>query len=180
MRIVGGYLGGRRFDPPAGPHLRPTTDRAREALFNILANHTVWPDTPVLDLFAGGGGVSLECISRGAPRVVAVEKDGKTVRYLQRLALSWAVSTLEVVHSPAERYLTGPAEPFGLVFLDPPYAYPGKAALVEQVRSQGWVAPGGWVVLEHATGETFADAPGFDQARVYGQSAFAFFQAPGL
>jgi 16S rRNA (guanine966-N2)-methyltransferase len=179
MRIISGRLGGRRFDPPAGPALRPTTDQAREALFNILAHRIDFAETEVLDLFAGGGGISMEFASRGCPRVVAVEKNPRTCQYLTGLCKLLQAPEVQVVQMAAEAFLACPAQPFSLVFLDPPYAYPGKDQLLMTIQTRGWLAAGGLLILEHSSHEGFTAAPGFTEARSYGQSTFSFF-APGL
>jgi 16S rRNA (guanine966-N2)-methyltransferase len=179
MRIISGRLGGRQFDPPAGPDLRPTTDQAREALFNILAHRVDFADIQVLDLFAGGGGISLEFASRGCPTVLAVERNPKTCKYLQALCQKFGAAEVKVVNQAAEAYLSSPAQPFNLIFLDPPYKYADKAALLGRILAGGWLAADGLLILEHSSHEGFAEHPGFVEARVYGQSCFSFFAPVG-
>lgn len=178
MRIVGGQYRGRRLAPPHHAQLRPTTDRAREALFSIL-NHTVdWPAVHLLDLFSGSGAIALEALSRGCAHVVAVERHRPLCSYLKHTAESWGITGLEVICQPVEQYLAQPpAVAFDLVFLDPPYAYPSKAELVARIRL-AWLAPEGILVLEHPNREDPSALSGFREQRSYGQSTFSFFACP--
>lgn len=177
MRITGGSLRGRKLPLQTNPQLRPTTDRAREALFSILQSRVHWPTATVLDLFAGTGSVGLECISRGAAAVKAVERHRGSAQALQKLVAEWRIENLTLRQQAVEAFLGGQTTPFALVFADPPYRYPGKESLVQRVQD-GWLSAGGLLVLEHPANEAFDALPGFEQTRTYGQSAFSFFGLP--
>ena len=177
MRIISGRLGGRRFDPPPGLGIRPTTDRAREALFNILAHRFEIAGARVLDSFAGSGAVALEFASRGAERVVATEANAKTARYLRQLVAQLQATECEVVHTRAEQYLAATGERFDYIFLDPPYALGSKRALVDLALDRGLLRPQGQIVLEHPSVERYDDHAALLERRDYGTSAFSFFGA---
>lgn len=177
MRIVGGTLRGRRLSHVTNPQLRPTTDRAREALFNVLNNRVDWSAVRVLDLFAGSGAISLECCSRGCSDVTAVERHPATCRELIRIVADWGVQGLSVRQQPVERFLSQVPSLYDLIFLDPPYAYADKAGLVQRLVT-AWLAKDGTVVLEHPVQETFEEIPGHEERRAYGQSVFSFFCKP--
>lgn len=148
MRIIGGTWRSRRLTFPEREGLRPTPDRVRETLFNWLQP---WlPGASCLDLFAGSGALGFECLSRGAARAVLVEQDADAVSALRaNLALLEARSA-EVVQADARVFLQGPAHPFDIVFLDPPY---GSGLLTEccmRLDAGGWVRQDGLIYLEAA------------------------------
>jgi 16S rRNA (guanine966-N2)-methyltransferase len=155
-RIVAGAAKGRRLAvPDAGT--RPTSDRAREGLFNSLAATVDLDRARVLDLFAGTGAVGLEALSRGATAVVLVEADRRAAEVLRRNVATVALPGAEVVAAPVERYLrTPPAAPFDIVFADPPYADDGAAlsVVLAGLEAEGWLAPEAVVVVERAARDT--------------------------
>lgn len=153
-RIVGGSARGRRLTvPPRGT--RPTSERAREALFNTLNTEMDLPGARVLDLFAGSGAVGLEALSRGAEAAVFVESDRKAAAILQENIGMLALPGTTLHRCTAETYLAavGADEPFDFVFADPPYAMAGSlvARLLESLADERWLAEGGIVVVERAS-----------------------------
>ncbi|HVU90590.1 MAG TPA: 16S rRNA (guanine(966)-N(2))-methyltransferase RsmD [Jatrophihabitans sp.] len=152
MRIVAGAAKGRRLAAAAGA-TRPTSDRAREGLFNSLAGMLDLDRARVLDLFAGTGAVGLEALSRGAAEAVFVESDRAAAAVLRCNAATVGLPGVRVVQRPVAAFLAGPPErPFDLVFADPPYAL-AEAALAEMLATLaggGWLAAGGVVVVERA------------------------------
>ena len=149
LRIVGGAAKGRRLAaPPRGT--RPTSERAREALFNSLAALIDLDGARVLDLFAGSGAVGLEALSRGAAAVTLVEDDHSAAEVIRRNAEVVGLPGTRVVQRKAAAYLAGAAESFDLVFADPPYAFDEDdlAALLVALAERGWLAPDAVVVLE--------------------------------
>lgn len=178
MRIIGGTLKGRSIQVPAGLPVRPTTDRTREALFNILANRLAWEDVRMLDLFSGTGSVTWEAISRGAAEALCVDRHRACVKSLKELARQFGVQDqVRVVSMPAEKYVRQCDARFDFIFLDPPYAWPGIPALVREMLEKKLLAEGGWMVVEHAPQINLENLPGFDDRRVYGSSALSFFMA---
>ena len=151
-RIVGGVAGGRRLRVPKSG-TRPTSDQAREALFNTLAGLVELDGGRVLDLYAGSGAVGLEALSRGARAAVLVESDADAARAVIANATELGLTGADVVRNSVERYLTTPpAEPFDMVFADTPYALreADLAAVLSQLAEPGWVGSGGIVVVERS------------------------------
>lgn len=188
MRIIGGRHRGTHLAPvgegDARAHLRPTTDRVREAVFNLLVNGAAVggdpiPGARVLDLFAGTGALGLEALSRGAARVTFVD-DGAAARALLRrnIEILHAMGNTDVYRRDATRLGENRGPGFSLIFLDPPYGKGlGEAALASALAG-GWVAPGAIVVWEESTPPTLP--PGFDllDQRRYGDSLITLAKAP--
>ena len=152
LRIIGGTWRSRRLSFPGCPGLRPTPDRVRETLFNWLQP---WlPGASCLDLFAGSGALGLESLSRGAGQVVLVEQDGAAVSALRANLALLEARAAEVVQADARVYLQGPARPYDIVFLDPPYASGLLAECCARLASGGWVRQQGLIYLEAAADET--------------------------
>jgi 16S rRNA (guanine966-N2)-methyltransferase len=147
LRIVGGQWRGRVLRVVEGEGLRPTPDRVRETLFNWLQAWT--PGARCLDLFAGTGALCLEALSRGASRVVMVERAHHVAENLRANVRTLAADDAQVVETDAESFLHGPVEAFDIIFVDPPFAHP---ELIERcltlIAQRGWIHPGGWVYIE--------------------------------
>src|SRR5690606_17166833 len=123
MRIISGSLGGRKVKPPAKmPHTRPTTDIAKEALFNILQNNIDFEDLKTLDLFGGTGSISYELASRGATDLTIVEKDEKMFNFIKTTAADFNISNLKVIKMDVFRFIENCEEKFNFIFAGPPYA----------------------------------------------------------
>ncbi|HMK87882.1 MAG TPA: 16S rRNA (guanine(966)-N(2))-methyltransferase RsmD [Steroidobacteraceae bacterium] len=147
VRIIGGGWRGRRVSFPDSPGLRPTPDRVRETLFNWLQDFIA--DTRCLDLFAGSGALGLEALSRGAREVVFVEEAPAAARTLrEELERLGGSASGRVVQTSAAQFLALPAEPFDVLFLDPPFGGGALADAVQRIDAGGWVKSGGWVYLE--------------------------------
>ncbi len=177
MRIIGGTLKGRRLRPPAKKWpTRPTTDRARESLFNILANHWDFAQMRVLDLFGGMGTHSLELISRGCPQVTYVDHYGPCVQFVSQTAAAWGVGDrIRVVRADAFAFIKACRIQFDYIFADPPYDLPTVELLPRLVFEHQLLLPGGWFVLEHTDNHQFDTHPHFEQVRRYGKTLFSFF-----
>lgn len=177
MRIIGGKYGGRNIRVPQGLPVRPTTDRTKEALFNILNNELEWPDVKVLDLFAGTGNISLECLSRGAAYVTSVDQHAKCIGAIQASFSDLAITNAKAVRANVWQFLKQHnAEPFGFIFMDPPYDMPRQGELVVHILENGWLAEDGVLVVEHTSHTQFSSLAGFDFSRVYGSSTLSFFR----
>lgn len=176
MRIIGGTYRGHRLTAPKGP-TRPTTDRTREAVFNLLQSRADLRGARVLDLFAGSGALGLEALSRGAAEAVFVEKAGAALGVIRKNAAALGVSDrCHVVRADALRWLEREAEPrFDLAFADPPYALDDLARLPDLARPH--LTPGGLFVLEHGADADFAEHPGHATSRAYGQTVVSLFGA---
>jgi 16S rRNA (guanine966-N2)-methyltransferase len=145
-----------RFPPSA--QIRPTPDRVRETLFNWLATRV--SGARCLDLFAGSGALGLEAISRGAGHVTFVEHDAVAARELRARLSEWGAGGARVEHSDALHFLTGPPEPFDIVFLDPPFASDLLAAAAQRLERRQWLAPGALVYVECAARDGLPALPG--------------------
>ncbi len=178
MRIIGGIYGGRVLRIPKGLPARPTTDRAKEALFNMLTHRIDWEVTDVLDLFTGTGNIAIECASRGAKSVVAVDQDSKSVAHLQSLSDEWGISRLLVRKVDVFTFLKQAPAPYGLIFLDPPYDWARLDELLTQLLSPTWLADDGLLVAEHRSNKDLSQLPGWIDSRAYGDSRFTFFELP--
>lgn len=163
------------MNPPKDLPVRPTTDLAREGLFNILNHRFGLEDILVLDLFAGTGLVSLEFLSRGAAKVTSVDASPKCVNYMRQLKDTFIPRDWDIQKSDALRFIQGTIGRYDLVFMDPPYAMQQKELLVHGIFNRELLHPGGMIVLEHATQETFDHLPEFEDSRTYGGSTFSFF-----
>ena len=183
MRIVGGRLRGRTLAGPRSQAIRPTADRLRESLFNILAHAYDDPitDARVLDLFAGTGALGLEAISRGAAFALFVD-DGAEARALIRQnveALALAAVTRIFRRDAARLGAAHPLEPFDLVFCDPPYGRGLAAQALASARAGSWLAPGALIVVEDAADAAFAAPDGFEEIerRRYDDTEFIMLRA---
>src|SRR5690349_22433988 len=180
MRVVGGRLRSRPLAGPKSNAVRPTSDRLREALFNILTHSYGDPLTGarVLDLFAGTGALGIEAVSRGAAYTLFVD-DGVEARALLRdnvEALGLGGVTRIFRRDATKLGPAHPIEPFSLAFLDPPYGKGLAAPALISAREGGWLAPGALIVVEEAGKSAFAPPPGFSELerRVYDDSEFVF------
>ena len=175
MRIISGKFKGRKFDPPEGLGVRPTTDRAREALFNILIHRYDLENRSLLDLFAGSGGVSFEFLSRGGRRVICIDKNRRCIQYIEHTLKEWKIENFQTHVIDAKTYLEQFTETVDFVFLDPPYMLAEKIKLIEILLEKNILEKEGCVILEHPATENFEKNPFFKETRVYGASAFSFF-----
>lgn len=175
MRIIAGRFKGKRITPPKEITARPTTDFAKEALFNILQHSIALEGIRVLDLFAGAGGISLEFISRGAEEVVSVEQDRALYSHLQRTAQQLDLSNWQLVRGDVFAYLRTGRGPFDLIFADPPFHLEATAELPRLIREAGLLAPDGLLIVEHYKQLDLGRDSWFDVCRKYSNIHFSFF-----
>lgn len=178
MRIVGGIHKGRRIEPPQQTQARPTTDYAKEGLFNILQHRVPLEGIRVLDLFAGTGNVSVEFLSRGAEQVISVEQDRPLHAYHQRLASELGANNWLQVRADVFQYLNT-AVAFGggfdIIFADPPFNLPGTERIPQLVRDRGLLTDDGLLIVEHPKDVIMQHDPWYDRTREYGTVHFSFF-----
>jgi len=178
MRIIGGEYRSRRFDVPANFKLRPTTDFAKENLFNVLNNLIDFEETSALDLFSGTGSISLELASRGCKEVISVEKENAHYNFICQCAkvLSAPIYPLK---GDALKYLSSHNGPqYDLIFADPPYDLKELEQIPAMVFDNHRLKPGGLFILEHSSKNNFKSHPFFMQQREYGSVNFTFFLLP--
>ena len=178
MRIIRGIYGRRRFQVPSAFDARPTTDFAKENLFNVLENLVTWDGTRALDLFSGTGSIAFELLSRGCSSVTAVEANRTHAAFIADVArrLELPAGAFTLIRGDAFRYLrTAPT--FDLIFADPPYSLPSLPELPEAVIGSGPLRAGGLFILEHPGTYDFSDHPCFSEIRVYGAVHFSIFRS---
>jgi len=177
MRIIGGYLKGKTINPPSSFKARPTTDFAREALFDIIGNAYEFEDLKILDLFGGTGAVSYEFISRGAGHVWTVEMNPVHAAFISSQARSLGIADkISVVRHNVFEFLPLCTEKFDLVFADPPYALENLETIPDKVFDADILHPGGWLVLEHGSEHNFSGHKFFLREKTYGRVHFSFFE----
>ncbi len=161
MRIISGTYKGRYIPVPGSFKARPTTDFAREGLFNVLANTYDFNDLMVLDLFAGTGSIGLEFASRGAARVDMVEIDARTTKFLQRTTRQLGIENIRVIRSDVTKYISQCRTSYDLVFADPPYDLDIIPSLPDLVLNAEILVEDGWFILEHGKNNSFTSHPRF-------------------
>lgn len=177
MRIIRGKYGRRRFDVPKNITARPTTDFARENIFNVLENMVDFSEGPTaLDLFAGTGAISWEFLSRGCSSVTAVEKSQTQSSFILSVRSKLGDENLKVVKGDVFRYLLSVQQPFDIVFADPPYDLPEFEKVPTAVMESEAVKNGTLFILEHSGKMDFSELPGFLERRVYGSVNFSIFR----
>ncbi len=175
MRIIAGKYRSRRILPPKNLPVRPTTDRARESLFNILNNLLDFSEIRALDLFAGTGAISFELVSRGCPKVTAVDQNRQCTEWIRKAAGDFNMENITVRQADTFRFVKQTPEKYDLIFADPPYHLENIAHISRQVFEYGLLAEGGWLVIEHPAGIDFSEQPHFHSHRKYGKVNFSFF-----
>jgi 16S rRNA (guanine966-N2)-methyltransferase len=180
LRIIGGSFKGRRINPPNDFKARPTTDFAREGLFNILNNRVDFESLNVLDLFAGTGSISYEFASRGASSVHMVEKDFRHVTGIKKIIKELDVENIKVIHIDVKAYLRTCSVKYDIVFADPPYELKWLPELPDLVTGAGIINEDGFFILEHPRDLSFAGHKLFFEHRNYGGVNFSFFRPISL
>jgi 16S rRNA (guanine(966)-N(2))-methyltransferase RsmD len=177
MRIITGKLKGRQFTIPKGLDVRPTTDRTKESIFNLIESRVFMEGTIILDLFAGSGNLGFEAISRGTKHVTSVERDAQNVKQIEKTAKEFGIENqMRIVCSDVQKFLNGMATPHHFIFCDPPYDYPFMDDLVDQILSQNWLTEEGWLILEHDKYKDFKDHPNCTFSKAYGRTIVSIFQ----
>ena len=177
MRIIGGKYKGRPIKSAKGLPVRPTTDRTREALFNILNHRIDWSESSILDLFAGTGAVGLECLSRGAKAVHAVDKHRKCIQSIRAMAIDLKVEdSIRFTQSDALAFARKHQESYDLIFMDPPYAWEKYTSLITLMMEGMLLRPGGLLIVEHNPKQDYSHINGFESRREYGSSGISFFE----
>jgi len=189
MRIITGKYKGRHFDIPRTFKARPTTDFAKENIFNVLIQYVDFDDAEALDLFSGTGSITLELLSRGCRRVVSVELDRDHHRFIQE-CLKKLTANSHSNAAPSEgdepvaipvrgdvfRFLKSCRQQFDFIFADPPYALKELAQIPDIIMEKGLLRPDGIIVLEHGKDYDFSQHPHFIEHRQYGSVNFSIFR----
>jgi len=177
MRIISGKHKGRRLTAPKKLPVRPTTDLAKESLFNILNNHFYFHEISVLDLFSGTGNISYEFASRGTEKITAVDGDYGCVRFIKKTTDELALD-ITAIKSDVYKFLDRTHLQSDIIFADPPYAFTQQQfeRIAKIVFERGLLLEDGFLILEHAKETKLEHAPYFSFSKNYGSSVFSFFR----
>ncbi len=180
IRIISGTYKGRRISAPKNLPIRPTTDRAKEALFNILNNKVYIPELKILDLFTGSGSISYEFASRGAKKITAVDNNYHVIKFVKKISGEFDFP-IQTVKKDVIKFLEKTGETYDLIFADPPYDLePEKMRkIINLIFQRKILNKNGIFVLEHKEQLDFSDEKHFVEKRKYGISVFSFFQNTG-
>ncbi|MCK3683304.1 16S rRNA (guanine(966)-N(2))-methyltransferase RsmD [Maribellus sp. YY47] len=176
MRIVGGKYKGRMFHPGKKFKARPTTDVAKEGLFNILENRYEFSTKKVLDLFSGTGSMGYEFVSRGSRQVTLVESNFNHYKFILEVLEALNIENARVFKADVFKFLQKSRDSFNIIFADPPYDLPNFEAVPEAVLSTDLLTPEGVFILEHPKEYDFSTHPSFKEMRHYGKVHFSFFE----
>ena len=176
MRIIGGKYKSRRIQVPSNLKARPTTDFAKEGLFNVLNNLLDWEETTALDLFSGTGSIAFELISRGCPYVMSVEQNQNHFNFICMAQEKLGAKELFPVKADVLKFLQSLKQSFDFIFAAPPYDLPAAGKIPEIIINQQLVKEGGFFVMEHSKKFNFSHLPHFKEERKYGNVHFSFFE----
>lgn len=176
MRIIRGKYGRRRFDVPHNITARPTTDFARENLFNVLENLGSFEDKTACDLFAGTGAISFEFLSRGCKSVTALEKSPVQLAFIRSVAQKLGDENLHAIKGDVFKFIETAQQSYDYIFADPPYDHPRFDEIPALILGSKLVKPGSIVIIEHSKTRDFSHLPGFSQRRAYGSVNFSIFE----
>ncbi len=177
MRIISGKFKGRRISAPSHISARPTTDFAKEGLFNLFNNRIDFEGIDVLDLFAGTGSIGVEFVSRGCRSVVSVEQQERQAAFIRKLCVDLNIQNLSVIKTDVFKFLASCRRRFDVIFADPPYDLPALPELPDWIFSKNLLADGGLFVLEHPAKYDFQKHLNCSEQRRYGNVNFSFFEA---
>ena len=177
MRVITGKYKGRHFDIPRTFKALPTTDFAKENLFNVLNSYIDWDAEPVaLDLFAGTGSITLELLSRGCSRVISIEKDPLHFKFIKSFIDKLQDLNAIPIKGDVFKYLSQCREKFDFIFADPPYVLTEISELPDMILERDLLREDGLLVVEHGKDHDFSQHPRFIEHRHYGSVNFSFFQ----
>lgn len=176
MRIIGGEHGGRKFNPPSKmPYTRPTTDIAKEGLFNILQNNFDFEQLKTLDLFGGTGSISYELASRGVPDLTIVEKDAAMYEFIKKTSAELRIDNLKTFKMDVFKFIQQCDDKFDFIFAGPPYALTNIDDLPKLIFEKQLLNKNGWFLLEHTPKNDYKTFPFYKSERNYGTTVFSIF-----
>lgn len=175
MRIIGGQFSKRLIHPPKNLPVRPTTDLAKESLFNILRNKTDFQGKHALDLFSGTGSLAYEFASRGCEKVIAVDLNYHCVQFIKKTAAEFGMANLNVIRSEVFRFIKTTPYKFDLIFADPPYQLEEIPQISKMIFEYNLLNENGIMIIEHPKEFDFSKEDHFSEHRKYGQVNFSFF-----
>jgi 16S rRNA (guanine(966)-N(2))-methyltransferase RsmD len=177
MRIISGQYKGRRITPPKNLPVRPTTDMAKEALFNILNNHFYFDEISVLDLFSGTGSISYEFASRGTQHITSVDQDYKCIKFIEETSNAFEMP-IQVIKSDVYKYLEKSTLKTTIIFADPPYAFSIEefSKIPELIFQNDLLETEGILIIEHSKQTDLSHLDYYSYSKHYGGNMFSFFE----
>lgn len=176
MRIIGGTHGGRKINPPSNmPHTRPTTDVAKEGLFNILQNMVDFEGIKTLDIFGGTGSISYELASRGAENLTIIEKDKHMAAFIRKTAANFGFTHIKLLQVEVFKFLKSCIDSYDFIFAGPPYALVEIDSIPDIIFERNLLKEDGLFILEHTPRNNYEDHPRFLKVKNYGTTLFSFF-----
>lgn len=176
MRIIQGKYKSKRISAPSNLPVRPTTDMAKEGLFNVINNEFYIENLVVLDLFSGTGNISYEFCSRDAKSVTCVDNSYNCIKFIKATAKDLGFDQLQAYKTDADKFVSTSASTFRLIFADPPYAMLGQTELFEKIMAGNLLEEKGWLIIEHDSHHSFENVTGFKQQRRYGSVNFTILE----
>lgn len=179
MRIITGKLKGRTIPVPKSGLLRPTSDRAKEGIFSVIAARTYFDNTRVLDLFAGSGNLGFEAISRGSESCLFVDREHQHTRHIEKLAKQFQIeSQVQTITMDVETFLERSSHSsYDFIFADPPYDYHQMEEMTEIILTRDWLSDAGWFILEHDKRHDFSGHTACLSCKAYGRTTASIFRA---
>lgn len=161
--------------PDKDMKLRPTTNRAKQGLFNILNHRLDWSNCSALDLFSGTGSISFEMASRGVKQITSVDINLQNCNFIRGTGKQLGLSNIIIVRSDALSFLRSHSEPYDIIIADPPYDYKHHEVIPQLVFERNLLKPEGWLIIEHSKKTLYNNTPFFKELRAYGEVNFSFF-----
>jgi 16S rRNA (guanine966-N2)-methyltransferase len=175
MRIISGIHGGRKFHPPTNMPARPTTDIAKEGLFNIIQNNLDISELESLDLFGGTGSISYELASRGCINLTIVEQDHNTIQFIKKTVSELKFENFKVIKMDVFSFIKNCTSSYDFIFAGPPYALKNIDDIPKLIFEKQMLKPNGWFILEHTPRNNYETHPFFNRSKNYGTTIFSIF-----
>lgn len=177
MRIISGINKGRKINAPKKLPVRPTTDQAKEALFNIISNNYFFSELSVLDLFTGSGNISYEFSSRGTKKITCVDSNKNCIKFVQKISNDLSLN-LNIIKSDVYTFLKGDNTHYDIIFADPPYdfEYINYEKVVQLIIENKILNNGGLIIIEHYKNKILKNILNYSETREYGGCCFSFFK----
>jgi 16S rRNA (guanine(966)-N(2))-methyltransferase RsmD len=176
MRIIRGKFKGRHITPPNNITARPTTDFAKEGLFNMLDLELDYEEICALDLFTGCGSISFELVSRGCQKVTGIEQSPVQIGFIKKTIEQLKITEFSIIKADVFKYINSTSAQFDFIFADPPYELPTLAEIPDLIFQNNLLADDGLFILEHSKKNNFESHPNFEKERNYGNVHFSFFR----
>lgn len=175
MRIISGRYKSKRITAPKNLPVRPTTDMAKEGIFNVINNDYYFENMVVLDLFSGTGNISYEFASRGVKSVTSIDNNYNCIRFIKTMAAELDFQQINVIKSDVLKFIESSKSTFKIIYADPPYGMENQEEMLETILSGDLLDDEGWLILEHDAHHDFSKITGFEQQRRYGSVNFSIF-----